>query len=407
LEKASDKRLIVGLDPGTTCGVAVIGLDMKPLLLTSFRGANRDDIVRAVSGVGQPILIACDVADPPGFVRKVASLFEASLFAPRRDMTSREKRRIVEEYFPSLVKGLDAHTMDALAAALKAFLAYRNKFESVEARLRRLLRPETLEEIRAGIIRGARLSQVISREIMGLEEEAKERIVKVYVQDKARAADQRPGDPRERLISLLRWENERLRAELGKLKAERDELERILKRRTAEEYGELRRDAAYRIREKEIADLRARLREAERRIEELSAKPSGEELQMPGELIALREIPSFTHEEVEKALTEAGESPYIILLNAAGGGPSTARRLAEAKPRVVVRCTEMSHQAEEVLAEYDIPVIPVSRLEVKYLRGKPVVEKRILEERIREYRRRRIDSMMDELLKSAGVNETG
>jgi hypothetical protein len=35
------------------------------------------------------------------------------------------------------------------------------------------------------------------------------------------------------------------------------------------------------------------------------------------------------------------------------------------------------------------------------------VEKRILEERIREYRRRRIDSMMDELLKSAGVNETG
>jgi len=277
----------------------------------------------------------------------------------------------------------------------------------VEARLRRLLRPETLEEIRAGIIRGARLSQVISREIMGLEEEAKERIVKVYVQDKARAADQRPGDPRERLISLLRWENERLRAELEKLKAEKDELERILKRRTAEEYGELRRDAAYRIREKEIADLRARLREAERRIEELSAKPSGEELQMPGELIALREIPSFTHEEVEKALTEAGESPYIILLNAAGGGPSTARRLAEAKPRVVVRCTEMSHQAEEVLAEYDIPVIPVSRLEVKYLRGKPVVEKRILEERIREYRRRRIDSMMDELLKSAGVNETG
>ncbi|MEM2123030.1 MAG: DUF460 domain-containing protein [Candidatus Bathyarchaeia archaeon] len=406
MEKDNDRKLIVGLDPGTTCGVAVIGLDMKPILLTSFRGANRDEIVKEVSGAGQPILVACDVADPPGFVRKVASLFEASLFTPGRDMTIQEKRRIVEDHFQSLAKGLDAHTLDALAAALKAYLAYKNKFESVEARLRRLLKPETLEEIRAEIIRGVRLSHIISREIEDLEDEAKERIVKVYVQDKARSADQRPGDPRDRLINLLRWENEKLKAELEKLRAERDELERTLTRKVSEEYGELRRDLAYRIQEKEIADLRLRLREAEERIEELSSKPSEEEPQISGELIAFREVPSFTREEVEKAVKEAGEGSYIMFLNAAGGGLSTAKRLAEAKPRVVVRCTEMSHQAEEVLAEHGIPVIPSNHLEIKYLEGKPVVEKKSLEERIREFEKRRVDSMIDELFKSTEVNAT-
>ncbi|MEM3607233.1 MAG: DUF460 domain-containing protein [Candidatus Bathyarchaeia archaeon] len=406
LEKASDRKLIVGLDPGTTCGVAVIGLDMKPILLTSFRGANRDEIVKAVSEAGRPILVACDVADPPGFVRKIASLFEAGLFTPGRDMTIQEKRRIVEEHFQSLAKGLDAHTLDALAAALKAYLAYKNKFESVEARLRRLLKPETLEEIKSEIIRGVRLSRIISREIKGLEEEGREKIVKVYVQDKARPADHRPEDPRDRLISLLRWENERLKAELRRLKAERDELERTLRRRASEEYEELRKDAAYRIQEKEIADLRLRLREAERRIEELTSKPSGEE-QVSGDFITLKEVPSFTHDEVEKAVTEAGEGSYIMLLNAAGGGASTAMRLAEAKPCVVVRCTEMSHQAEEILAERNIPVIPISRLEVKYIKGKPMVERKILEESIREHKRRLIDSMMDELLRSVGINGAG
>ncbi|MGC8849237.1 MAG: DUF460 domain-containing protein [Candidatus Bathyarchaeia archaeon] len=402
MEKANDRKLIVGLDPGTTCGVAVIGLDMKPILLTSLRGANRDEIVKAVSEAGQPILVACDVADPPGFVRKVASLFEASLFTPGRDMTTQEKRRIVEDHFQSIAKGLDAHTMDALAAALKAYLAYKNKFESVEARLRKLLKPDTLEEIRAEIIRGVRLSRIISREIRELEDEARERIVKVYVTDKARPADQRPRDPRDRLISLLRWENERLKAELRRLRDERDELERTLRRKISEEYEELRRDAAYRIQEREIAELRLRLREAERRIEELTAKPSGGEMPS-GDLITLKEIPSFTRDEVERAVAEAGEGAYIMLLNAAGGGSSTARRLAQAKPRAVVRCTEMSHQAEEILAEHNIPVIPSIRLEIKYLGGRPVVEKRTLEQEIKEYRERRVDSLIDELLKSTGT----
>ena len=406
MERINGKKLIVGLDPGTTCGIAVIGLDMKPILLTSIRGANRDEVIKAISGAGEPILIACDVANPPGFVRKVASLFEAGLFAPKRDMTIHEKRRIVEDHFPSLIKGLDAHSLDALAAALKAYLGYKNKFESVEARLRKLLRPETLEEIRAEIIRGVRLTHIISREIGKLEDEPKEKVVKVYVRDRDKGdSDSRLGNSRDRLVELLRWENRKLKAELKRLKTERDNLERALRKRLSEEYWSFRRDAVYRVQEKEIADLRRRLSEAEHRIEELS-KPK-EALQISEELIPLREVSSFTYDEVEKIRKTAGkgEGPYIMLLNAAGGGPSTARRLAEAKPRVVVRCTEMSHQAEEVLAENGIPVIPSDSLEVRYLQGTPVVERRALEERIKEYKRSRINARVAELIESIRKGE--
>ena len=407
MERIHGKKLIVGLDPGTTCGIAVIGLDMKAVLLTSIRGANRDEIIKSISGAGEPILIACDVADPPGFVRKIASLFEASLFAPKRDMTIQEKRRIVEDHFPSLVKGLDAHSLDALAAALKAYLGYKNKFESVEARLRKLLRPETLEEIRAEIIRGVRLTHIISREIGKLEDEPKEKVVKVYVRDRDKGdSGNRLGDSRDRLVELLRWENRKLKAELKRLKTERDNLERALRKRLSEEYRSFRRDAVYRIQEKEIADLRRRLGEAEHRIEELS-KPKKEALQISEELIPLREVSSFTYDEVEKIRKAAGkgEGPYIMLLNAAGGGPSTARKLAEAKPRVVVRCTEMSHQAEEVLTENGIPVIPSNGLEIRYLQGTPVVERRALEERIKEYKRSRINARVAELIESIRKGE--
>ncbi len=402
MEKIRSKRgLIVGLDPGTTSGIAILDLNMKPILFTSVRGANRDAIVKAISELGEPILVACDVAQAPELVRKVTSLFNASLFTPKRDMTTNQKRRIVEEHLPSLPKGLDAHTIDALAAALKAYLGFKSKFESIEARLRKFLKPETIENIRSEIVKGVRLTHIISREIGRLEDESNERVVKVYIRDKEGGKRTEPRDTIERSIKLLRWENKKLKAELKDLKEERDNLEKNLKRRLSEDYSVVRKESLYRIQEKEITDLRHRLGEAEHRIVELTSRAGPQQDREISEgFIPLKEIPSFTYDDVEKATEEMGKDAHFLLLNAAGGGPSTAKKLAEARPRAVIRCTEMSHQAEDVLAEQGIPVISSNDLDVKYLKGTPTVEKRVLKEKIKEYSRSREESIITELLKS-------
>ena len=55
------KFTIVGIDPGTTVGIAILSLDGELLYLKSFRGIAPDEVVKLIAEYGKPAVIASDV----------------------------------------------------------------------------------------------------------------------------------------------------------------------------------------------------------------------------------------------------------------------------------------------------------------------------------------------------------
>jgi predicted RNase H-like nuclease (RuvC/YqgF family) len=386
-----DNKVIVGLDPGTTTGIGIIDLNMKPLFFKSIRGANKSIIIKHIAKVGEPILIACDVADAPESVKKIASFFNINCSTPKRDLTASEKRRLIREYFPLTLKKLDAHTFDALTAALKAYLKHKNKFDSVEARLKKLTQPLALDTIKAEIIKGVKLTNILAKELIKFDEEPKERVIKIHVHKENTKNQSENKELKERSMRILRWERDKLSNEVKRLKNERDKLEQSLQQKNREEHIAISKENRYRLQEKKIQYLHTKLAETERTIKELQKRTNREKTWKLVDYIPLQEISSFTSNDVEKVRDQINDETCILLVNAAGGGPTTAKKLVEAQPRAVIRCTEMSYHAEKVLYENNIPVISSEQLEFRYLKGIPAVKKKDIEEIIGNYKRHKIE----------------
>jgi len=122
-------KLFVGIDPGTTVGIAVLDAQSKTRLVEthSERNFSYFDIVKRISERGEPVVVATDKAKPPAIVRRIAACFGARLYFPRRDMGLAEKT--------SLTKGFsigDDHEADALAAVLAAKDLYSDTLRKVE-----------------------------------------------------------------------------------------------------------------------------------------------------------------------------------------------------------------------------------------------------------------------------------
>jgi predicted RNase H-like nuclease (RuvC/YqgF family) len=148
-KKRSSKQLIIGVDPGTTCGVAILTLHASPLYLKSRKGLTRGEITRIAIDYGSPLIVAADVRPAPAFVKKLANMLNAVLFVPETVMEASEKREITRLYVEKHeVKLRNPHARDALAAAIKAFQHYKNKFVQVEAEAQMLVAPVSLEEVK-------------------------------------------------------------------------------------------------------------------------------------------------------------------------------------------------------------------------------------------------------------------
>jgi len=147
------RYLIVGIDPGTTTAVAAIDLDGNLMHLESSRQMNMSGVIEALYRVGKPLVIASDVQEMPYSVEKIRRAFSAVAYTPRQD-TSVEAKLELTSGFPYA----NVHERDALSAALDAYLQYQNKFRNL---IRRVPPGHDLDDVRAGVIRGQALDQVL------------------------------------------------------------------------------------------------------------------------------------------------------------------------------------------------------------------------------------------------------
>jgi len=121
------KNILVGIDPGTKTGVAVLSLRGKVISVESMKDMGKDKVIKYISSLGFPTIIATDKSKPPSMVESVSNNFGSVLFHPEKDITKKDKASLTRKYNPK-----DSHQRDALAAAFYAFREYRDTIRKIE-----------------------------------------------------------------------------------------------------------------------------------------------------------------------------------------------------------------------------------------------------------------------------------
>jgi len=375
----SKRKLVVGIDPGTTCGLAVLDLDARPILIESGKGTTKDTVIHKISEAGDAIIVASDVSPAPDFVRKVAASLNTIIFTPEVAIESTEKHLIVQDYAAQhRIKSLDPHSHDALAAALKAFRNYSVKFKQVEACVRALGRPVPLDEAKALVVRGHTIKRALELLIKRKEESDAIKTIRTHESSELTSLKKKVSEQCGE-VERLEVQNQRLQEKVERLKSEIVRIESQREKERVDASREMKKERIYRIQRSEIENLQAQLEKAKHAMAEYQQRFDHlkhlREREARGEIMLLRPIESFTSKGIDDAVKifEIGRGDSVILLDASGGGRSTARTLAQMGLRAVVACTPMSHEAEEELEHSGTPLLSSSNLHVEWIEGYPYI----------------------------------
>ena len=112
------------------------------------------DVIELIWSLGKPVIIASDVVPMPFTVEKIRRAFQAVPYTPRQDISVETKYELAGRFG----YGND-HERDALTAAIEACRYWRHKFSGI---LKRVPPGVDLDEVKAGIIRGHSLEQILT-----------------------------------------------------------------------------------------------------------------------------------------------------------------------------------------------------------------------------------------------------
>ncbi len=318
---AKPRYLIVGIDPGTTTAAAVLDLDGNLLHLQSSRQMNMGDVIESLYRVGKPLIIASDVQEMPYSVEKIRRAFSAIAYTPKQDVSVETKIELTAP-FPYA----NDHERDALSAALDAYRQYRHKFQNLQ---KRIPPGHDLDEVRARVIRGQSLDQVLSE---------------MHVPAPVPVTETPPvivGEKHDERVRILDGMVKRLRMYIAELeegvKEKEYEVHRLkarLRSRDAERDAEIAKDAAIVKRDVTIQSLKKHLRKEERHGKNLAKRIARikkfAELSMDGEVLPVKVMEALTKEGLRRLSedTGLGEGDLVFVIRTAGWGRSVVKDLA-------------------------------------------------------------------------------
>ena len=384
-------RVLVGVDPGTTTAVALVGLDGHVLDVTSTRTADTAEVIEWIIERGRPALVAADVTPMPNTVEKIAASFDAPGWVPDSDLPVDEKQhRTREEGYD------DDHQRDAMAAALYAFDHYRETIERATSET-----PPDLDEgeVAARVLAGDSLQAALSALTETEEPEPEES-----------THEPRELTDDERRIKDLEAQVERLQAHVSDLEADLDEKDDRIEEYEAE-LSEARREERQEARERrevtqlewENDRLETELEEQRERADELESKlerlkqlwkldhSNFADVSRGRDLVAVKPVDQFTVDAIETADDEYGiaSGDVVYLRDASGAGRRTAELLAEFEPRVVLRSGGLSDAADEVLFEHEIPVGPADDVTIREVDELAIADGSAVDAVIEDWRERK------------------
>lgn len=361
--------IIVGLDPGTTTGIAALNLHGELVDLVSAREMSSSDVIEWIASRGRPLIVATDVFPTPGAVEKVKRSFSATLYSPGMDVPAEEKIALAREFGYK-----NDHERDALAAASSAFKKYKNKFAQVDKKVPSEIDPD---EVKALVVKGYSIENAIS--------ELTERPVsQEKVEQRPEVPEgEAPGVEALRVQSLQLSEQIRtLRSYVDDLKAELVEKDEALagtrakmERLKDKSSREVKRDHEIKIRDKEIERLRGLLRSERKYIKklkhDLGHKKKAEKIEEIRGFRRLKTVETFSKEAVIAASDRWGieEGDIVFIENASGGGPNTADLLIDRGIEAIIAGNEMSPTILEHFNDRGLPVFSTGEVQIQRIDG--------------------------------------
>ena len=401
-------RVIVGIDPGTTTAAAVVSLDGRVLDRFSSRTADTAELIEWLIDRGRPLIVAADVTPMPETVEKFRRSFDATRWVPPSDIPVDEKVHRTRDH-----EYENDHERDAMAAALYAYDDHEDQFDRIAEKTPRQF---DREEVIAHVVSGGASVEAALRELSDEPDpDAEESTHEV-----------RELSEEERRIKQLEDQVDRLQAHTDELEAkldERDDTIEEYKQELSEARREERREARERReisqRNREINRLERERDAAIERADELESKldrlkdlwkldhSTVDEVAGDRNLVSVKIVEQFTTRAIDEADEQFGlaSGDVIYFRDASGAGRSTAERIVEIDPRVVLRGGGLSDAADEILFEAGIPVGPAEDVSIQEIDELAVVDDEEIEAviadwegRAEEREREQKASMVDELI---------
>jgi predicted RNase H-like nuclease (RuvC/YqgF family) len=365
--------IMVGLDPGTTTGIAALNLNGELVDLISSRSMSSSDVIEWISARGRPLVVATDVSPTPGSVEKVKRAFNAVLFSPGGDVPAEEKIALGKEFGYK-----NDHERDALAAAASAFKKYRNKFSQVEKKVPAEIDPD---EVKALVVRGYSIENAIAEFVPSAPKAGPN-----AAQEAGEATLEASPD-----VAALRGQNQQLAEQVRTLRSYLDELRADLAEKDAalrkadgkidrlqdKAAREIKRIHEIKIRDKEIERLRSVLRSERKHIKKLKKalvrQKKAEQIEETKGLLMLKPLQAFNREAVQLTAERYGleEGDLVFLEECSGGGRSTAELLFEKQVAGVIANGEMVPAVLEHFMEMGLPVFSSKEVDVRMVNGLP------------------------------------
>ncbi|MEM4267939.1 MAG: DUF460 domain-containing protein [Candidatus Woesearchaeota archaeon] len=119
--------LILGVDPGTTLGYAVLDTNGRVIELSSSKELEFNSLLRIVTDIGRVVVVGTDKKHAPDLVRRLATKVGAKVIEPEEEMLVETKKELTKGFSYK-----NEHERDALASAIFAFKKIRPLLLKVE-----------------------------------------------------------------------------------------------------------------------------------------------------------------------------------------------------------------------------------------------------------------------------------
>ncbi len=380
------KYLIVGIDPGTTTGLAVLSLEGKVLEINSWRDISLNDLIEKILEIGNPILVSTDVAPAPDTVKKLSTKLNAELWKPDKSLSKEEKREITKNYDTE-----NHHQLDALAATLKSFRYVDSKIRNINKRS-----PEDLENKKLInlVIKGKSLEEAI--------DELKSR--KEDVDSDKRDEGNKKVSGLEKKVKDLQNQVEELKNKNKRKNQKINELKEEISKIKSKRFLSAIKSSEVRSKKKKIESLKKELSEKEKKLDKLSDLVSVSDridsIKEDEDKLVLKKISSFTKKNISELNKTLGieKGDILFIKDASGGGSATADKIAE-KVRAIVIENDLSHPAKNKLIKKGVPFIKSENLDLNIFENFATAKKEELNKLIKD-RKKEIKKIKKERFKS-------
>ncbi|MFW9855847.1 MAG: DUF460 domain-containing protein [Candidatus Thorarchaeota archaeon] len=382
------RNVILGIDPGTTTGIAVIDLMKgRVLFLGSKRECGISEIIREASKHGKISCVAADVTPAPATVEKVARMTGARLIMPPNLASASQKREYLQSYRDLTVNygRLNNHERDALYGALRAFNSLKEQLgriqKSIDESAPHLLTelPELQRLVLAGNSVAAAIDVVQEKIntrgpplvetkqdgiIISLRHENSQLQNKIdAVYEELHKLDQEVTFWRQKARKLT-TELKRIRGEQERRRLKRSkDMQKLISEAVKREVGRI---------QEENLNIRRQLRQNK---VEMGKLRQIKNFWMEGREIPLKVLKTFSDDAIRETIKKFGvnEGDIVLVLDPSGGGAQTAQKIIDLGIRGVLVPEEASKFSDQALRAFEDNCIPFLQLPLRNFSNRNLV----------------------------------